>query len=412
MSGDRTADACPSGRLEIHRTALNPTLAVRTALARTGPPTAPKGLLALVGFPVVTAVWWVRLAWFAGSGGVASMGSAVAAWSAAPPGRSRTGALRALAAAAAVLAALGTGLVVVILATTAAVTALCGAGAGAAALEWQVLALTAGLLVLGLFCLARPFLPAARYDRLVTALAGHDGWWLRCLVATGPDPERSQQELLREVLELAGPDRPVLAGRVRTGGRETLEREMARRDLPGAPARWPPLLVRGTLPSSRQVAQQLPSVRRNWQVPLGFMLMTLPLAALVAAVVLREVLPAEKAAPGCADPAVTSCMRTAGDALYWAAATVTTTGYGDLYPHSSTGRGWAVVLMLTGVVVVSGLFVSLLVTALLRTGEREDRVLRYMRGEPDDELRERLQSLEATLAGLVDEVARDRGRPH
>ena len=37
------------------------------------------------------------------------------------------------------------------------------------------------------------------------------------------------------------------------------------------------------------------------------------------------------------------------DALWWAAATITTVGYGDVYPKTPAGRGIAVVLMLVGI---------------------------------------------------------------
>jgi voltage-gated potassium channel len=42
-------------------------------------------------------------------------------------------------------------------------------------------------------------------------------------------------------------------------------------------------------------------------------------------------------------------IRTAADALWWAITTVTTVGYGDLYPVTIEGRLVAVVLMVTGV---------------------------------------------------------------
>jgi len=42
-------------------------------------------------------------------------------------------------------------------------------------------------------------------------------------------------------------------------------------------------------------------------------------------------------------------IRTAGDALWWAIVTVTTVGYGDLYPVTVEGRVVAVVLMVAGV---------------------------------------------------------------
>jgi voltage-gated potassium channel len=38
-----------------------------------------------------------------------------------------------------------------------------------------------------------------------------------------------------------------------------------------------------------------------------------------------------------------------GDALWWAAATITTVGYGDVYPTTGLGRGVAVFLMVTGI---------------------------------------------------------------
>jgi len=48
-------------------------------------------------------------------------------------------------------------------------------------------------------------------------------------------------------------------------------------------------------------------------------------------------------------------ITTGGDALWWAATTVTTVGYGDRYPVTTTGRLVAVVLMIVGIAVVSSL---------------------------------------------------------
>lgn len=57
------------------------------------------------------------------------------------------------------------------------------------------------------------------------------------------------------------------------------------------------------------------------------------------------VLDAEQSAPD-------ATIGSFGDALWWATATVTTVGYGDLYPVTTTGRMVAVVLMVIGIAVV------------------------------------------------------------
>jgi voltage-gated potassium channel len=44
-----------------------------------------------------------------------------------------------------------------------------------------------------------------------------------------------------------------------------------------------------------------------------------------------------------------SNIKTAEDALWWSAATVTTVGYGDFYPKTTLGRIIAVMLMISGV---------------------------------------------------------------
>ncbi len=69
-----------------------------------------------------------------------------------------------------------------------------------------------------------------------------------------------------------------------------------------------------------------------------------------------------------AERAPDSLIRTAEDALWWGITTITTVGYGDLYPVTTTGRMIAVGLMLTGV----GLFGTMSgVIASFFLGERK-----------------------------------------
>lgn len=82
---------------------------------------------------------------------------------------------------------------------------------------------------------------------------------------------------------------------------------------------------------------------------------TTVLVVLVGAVAVLDV---EQDAPG-------ANLTTIGDALWWAAATVTTVGYGDLYPVTTAGRLVALPLMFTGiglVGVVTGGLAAWLVT--------------------------------------------------
>jgi voltage-gated potassium channel len=55
---------------------------------------------------------------------------------------------------------------------------------------------------------------------------------------------------------------------------------------------------------------------------------------------------AERNAPG-------ATIRNYGDALWWAAETISTVGYGDMYPVTITGRIFAVSLMINGFLILS-----------------------------------------------------------
>jgi voltage-gated potassium channel len=85
------------------------------------------------------------------------------------------------------------------------------------------------------------------------------------------------------------------------------------------------------------------------------------------------------------------------DGMWWALVTVTTVGYGDTYPSTSSGRGIAVVVMLVGIG-----FVAVLTAAAAE---------RFMRGREAEaqraEVHERLDDIAARLAEIERSV-RDR----
>lgn len=69
------------------------------------------------------------------------------------------------------------------------------------------------------------------------------------------------------------------------------------------------------------------------------------------------------------EPAAGGNIRTAEDALWWALATITTVGYGDLYPVTGFGRVIAAVLMCAGVGLF-GVFSGFLASWFLNPGEQ------------------------------------------
>lgn len=92
---------------------------------------------------------------------------------------------------------------------------------------------------------------------------------------------------------------------------------------------------------------------------------TYVLGAAVMSVVLGAVamLDAEQDATG-------ANIKTFGDALWWAATTVTTVGYGDRYPVTMTGRFVAVALMMMGIALV-GAVTAAVASWFIASVERE-----------------------------------------
>ncbi|MGH2351006.1 MAG: potassium channel family protein [Chloroflexota bacterium] len=80
------------------------------------------------------------------------------------------------------------------------------------------------------------------------------------------------------------------------------------------------------------------------------------------------------------------------DALWWAIATITTVGYGDVYPKTPTGRGIAVFLMLLGISLF-GLLTARIAAFFVEEGEDDDQ-------DKEQEGEHQARTLEAILARL------------
>jgi voltage-gated potassium channel len=83
-------------------------------------------------------------------------------------------------------------------------------------------------------------------------------------------------------------------------------------------------------------------------------------------------------------------IQTYPDALWWAAATVTTVGYGDVFPKTAAGRGIAFLLMLVGISVFG--VITARVAAFFVEASEGDHI-----GEKLDDVLARLERLEREL---------------
>lgn len=134
----------------------------------------------------------------------------------------------------------------------------------------------------------------------------------------------------------------------------------------------------------------------------GRVMLYVSVGALMMAVIgSLAVLQAERASD---DASIT----TVGTALWWVFETMTTVGYGDVYPVTGLGRFIAVVLMIAGVAVISSVTAGLAswitepVTETAPTGSGGGPASDTLPGEVAEELRSlraELAELRATLAG-------------
>jgi voltage-gated potassium channel len=94
------------------------------------------------------------------------------------------------------------------------------------------------------------------------------------------------------------------------------------------------------------------------------------------------------------------------DGVWWAMSTLTTVGYGDYVPETTTGRVIAGLIMVTGVAVLGA--VAAVVALIFATGvaRREERILEAEGRTLELRLEARLDALDARLAGIEEHLRR------
>ncbi len=94
-----------------------------------------------------------------------------------------------------------------------------------------------------------------------------------------------------------------------------------------------------------------------------------------------------------------------GDALWWAVTTVTTVGYGDMFPVTPAGRGIGAFLMVAGIALF-GVLTANVAAFFIEEAQDADPVV----GRLDEVLR-RLEQLEHRLAGEAEQIGDELERP-
>ena len=108
-------------------------------------------------------------------------------------------------------------------------------------------------------------------------------------------------------------------------------------------------------------------------------------ASLLVLIAALAALDAEQNAPG-------SHITTLGDALWWAASTVSTVGYGDTFPVTGTGRLVAAALMLVGISLVGAVTATIAAWFIAQTRDAAQ--------VEEADLAVRLTRIEAALAEI------------
>ena len=95
-----------------------------------------------------------------------------------------------------------------------------------------------------------------------------------------------------------------------------------------------------------------------------------------------------------------STLRSWGDALWWSLTTMTTVGYGDHVPVTTTGRLIAAGVMVVGVAVIGAVAAIVALAVAHRVAQEEELAFEAEAETLEQRLEVRLDRIEAQLAGL------------
>lgn len=99
-------------------------------------------------------------------------------------------------------------------------------------------------------------------------------------------------------------------------------------------------------------------------------------------------------------------FRSWGDGIWWALTTMTTVGYGDHVPETTSGRVVAATIMIVGVGVLGAVAAVVALIFAAAVARREERILETEGRTLEARLEARLDTLDAGLARIEEQLGR------
>lgn len=136
-----------------------------------------------------------------------------------------------------------------------------------------------------------------------------------------------------------------------------------------------------------------PRPRITWAVVVRLAVVVTAVSGLVVLAGGTAVWFVERGRPG-------STMGSWGDAVWWSLTTMTTVGYGDHVPATTTGRFIGAGVMVAGVAIIGAVAAVVALAVARRVALEEERALEAEAETLEQRLEVRLAGIEARLAGL------------